>query len=293
MQPDGFQPGMPAPYTAAAQAPVHPTSEAPRSVHQAMHSNVGRPPRSFVAFGVGGRCCFVKAPRAGHATFSQGQPATSFITDVSSLPKVIEQSKDGMSPVPTPPVHNKRGSKSSSFRSKEKEKESQATSAIFRDWPGPMATSTPAAKAIAAAVDARAKVCESEGESAHALIWRLLGVMAKNKGATIDGAVKGAQPQNDILKLLSADLENMGSTTTAAVEEVTHRVNTWVAHDAPTPSVRLIEDLLVSGKRAEALEAAKSARVRQFSNSLISCMPCLQWLRLDSTAFTMPCMHSD
>lgn len=134
---------------------------------------------------------------------------------------------------------------------------------MFRDWPGPMATITPASKVISAATEARAKACDSEGQPAHALMWRVLGVMAKHKGATVDGAAKGGGPQAEILELLNADLGRMGSVQPVG-EEVTEKINAWVAHDVSTASVRQIEDLLIAGKCSDALEAAKTARVRTF-----------------------------
>lgn len=244
--------------SSAASPAVQPSVVAPRSTQEAMYSNVGRPPRSFVTFGVGGRCCLCKlpSPSASYASNrSQGQCASTFITDVASLPKAMQQS--GVPDSTAPPVSGKRDSRSSSFRAKD----AHLVSAMFRDWPGPMSLTTPAGKSIAAATDARAKACEAAGQPAHALMWRVLGVMAKHKGAAVDGAVKGAQPEAEILQLLSGALDHMGSVSPAG-EEVTQRINAWVAHDASTASVRSIEDLLVSGKRSDALEAAKAARVR-------------------------------
>ena len=247
--------GAPAPYSATAPQ-VPQSAAAPRSVNDAMYSNAGTPPRAFVSFGVGGRCCVHKPspPTAGYGnSVSDGQTETTGITDVASLPKVLQS---GSADMPAAAISGKKDSWPSSFRAKE----AHPTSNLLRDWPGPMATSTPAGKQIATATEARAKACEAAGQVGHALIWRLLGVMAKNKGTTVDGAVKGAQPEADILQLLKSSLDLMGATSTA--EDIVQQINSWVAHDSSTACLCNIEDLLVSGRRSEALDAAKAAKVR-------------------------------
>lgn len=130
----------------------------------------------------------------------------------------------------------------------------QAAPALFKGWPGPMAWAKPAVKAIVSATDARAEACEAAGLPGHALIWRLLGVMSKHKGA-----VRGSQPEGEISKLLSAELGQGAGSPDA--EDTAQRINAWVSHDTCASTVRKIEGLLVSGMKHDALRSAKDAKV--------------------------------
>lgn len=257
--------GKPEKYVPAAPATQQPSFEAPRSVRDAMHMNSGRPPHSFLAFGVGGRCCLCKHPdpyTSYASNLLQTQSVSAFITDVASLTKALKQPLDSFANVDSvASARSVSSSKKDSSRPSSHRGKDSAAHAVFRDWPGPMAMSSPSSKSIAAAVEVRARLCSTEGRAAQALIWRLLGTMAKHKGAVVDTAAKGAQPEAEVVQLLTEDLDNVGSSSSSA-EAAASMINSWVAHDTSLMTVRRIEDLVVSGKRSDALEAAKQARVR-------------------------------
>eukprot|EP00892_Ulva_mutabilis_P007047 jgi/Ulvmu1/4714/UM002_0445.1 len=226
-------------------------SHPPRSTRQAMCSNAGRPPCSFARFAFGGRCCVFQLPAAapGYSeTYTPSSGYTLSIMPSRSLPQVLA----GVPPVAAP-------AKIGRGRNHSKDQAVPQAVAELKDWPGPMAQSGPPVKALAAAVEDRAVMAAQRGQDALALLWRVLLVMARHKGAVLDSMSKTGAPQGAILALVKQTLSGEGDLHTSCAEEAA-RLEAWTAHAHDPDVVSKVEALLMEGHRSAALAAATEAQ---------------------------------
>lgn len=227
-------------------------SDPPRSLRHAMCSNVGRPPRSLAVFGFGGRCCLFRLPPAAPGYSETYTPNSTNIISIMAF-GALQQSlvKGADIAVAAEMGQGKRQTKSRPI---------SAAVAELQDWPGPVSLNSPAPKALAAAVEKRATEAASRGQDALALLWRLLLVMAKHKGAVQDGMCKHGAPEGAILALVKRALE--GSDAMQACNTEAQRLREWAALVPDAAAIAKVEALLMDGQRAAALTAATEAQVR-------------------------------
>ena len=232
---------------AAARQP----SEPPRSTVQAMYSNAGRPPCSFAKFGFGGRCCLFRLPAAAPGYSRTYQPGSAYMLSILAS-RAVPRALAGIAPVAAPAETGggKRQSKGHSL---------QQSVAELQDWPGPMSQSAPATKALAIAVEKRAAAAARRGQAALALLWRVLLVMAKHRGAVLDSTYKKGNPQDAILALVKQALHSDVDVEPPNPAE-SSKMQAWVAHTPDTAAMCKIEGLLLEGNRCEALAAAVEAQ---------------------------------
>lgn len=226
-------------------------SDPPRSLIQAMYSNVGRPPRSFAVFGFGGRCCLFQLPPAAPCYSETYTASSAYILSVMASRVLLHSIDKG--------TDEDAAADTGRGRHSSKNRPASAAVAELQDWPGPMTQTAPAAKVVAAAAERRAAAAAGRGQDALALLWRLLLVMAKHKGA-VQGSKHGA-PEAAILALVKQALGSTTDVHEACIMEA-RQLQQWAAHMPDAAGVSKIEELLMDGDRAAALVAATEAQAR-------------------------------
>lgn len=227
------------------------SSDPPRSLMQAMFSNVGRPPRSFAVFGFGGRCCLFQLPPAAPGYSESYTASSAYMLSVMASKSLQHFLANGANEnVAGDARRDKRTSKSRPV---------SAAVAELQDWPGPMTQTAPAAKVLVAAIERRASAAAGCGKDVLALLWRLLLVMAKHKGAVQDS--KQGAPEAAILALVKQALESSTDVHESCIMKA-KQLQQWAAHMPDAADVSKIEERLMDGDRDAALAAATEAKAR-------------------------------
>ena len=215
------------------------SAAAPRSVQDACSSSAGRPPLRRVAFGVGGRVALIDVPAPSYASPS---PRVA-ICQIASLNAAIAPNAPEASPL---------------------------NAGRLRDWPGPLSERGANVKALAAYVESRATEAQNGGRISLAVLWRLLGVMAKHKGCLVGGAMSGKG-----VGATAAVLDVLTSAYGSAQGVSTLRPDFGMTGDdarATAATVHAVEAELLKGEKENALQIAVDAQVRALTLLLSAVM---------------------
>jgi Sec23-binding domain of Sec16 len=202
-------------------------AHAPSSVCDACTSNAGRPPLQRVAFGIGGRAALIERVQRAYG----GSNPRVALCSIAFLPSVIARS--------TLPVAA-----------------SLFSASRLKEWTGPLSERSGNPKALAAFAEARAAEAQTRGQTSLAVLWRLLGVMAKHKGCLVGGTLsgKGAGAAAAVLEVLNSAFG--GACAASALNP-----DFAVAGPSGAAALQDVEAALLRGRTEEALQVALQAQL--------------------------------